>query len=73
MMSSRPAASAPQSHSKTGQEHLGRSVLKRAIVGVVLLFILVSSSAWLLHSGIEAGAEPAENEVAVSEPAGRTR
>lgn len=67
------AASAQESRNNTLPEHLGRSLLKRAIVGVLLLSVLVSSGAWLLHAGIEAEAVTAGNEVAVSEPAGQTR
>lgn len=66
-----PAASAPESHSSSRQEHLGRSLLKRAILGVVLLFIIVSSGAWLMNAGIEAEADPAGDDVAVSLPADR--
>lgn len=73
-MSPGPAASAPESRSKkTGQESVGRAVLKRAILGLLLLFVMVSSSAWLLHSGIGAEAEPAEDEVAVSVPSDQMR
>ncbi len=50
-----------------------RSVLKRALLGLVLLFILVSGGAWLLHNGIQAEAEPVADEPAITAPADRTR
>lgn len=46
-------------------------MLVRAIIGIVLLFVLVSSSAWLLHAGIQAEAETAEDTVAITEPVDR--
>jgi hypothetical protein len=50
-----------------------RSVLKRALLGLVLLFIMVSGGAWLMHAGIEAEAETAADEPAISAPAGQPR
>ncbi len=70
-MPSRPDQSASEA-ATARQETFARSVLKRLVVGVVLLFILVSGGAWLMHAGIEAEAETAD-EVAVSDPADRTR
>jgi len=65
-MPSRPAVSAPDSDILTTmQEPWGRSVLKRALLGVVLLFALVSSGAWLLHAGIQPGADDQFIEVPV--------
>ncbi|PZN14180.1 MAG: hypothetical protein DIU63_12535 [Proteobacteria bacterium] len=55
-------------------EPFGRTLLKRAALGVILLIIIVSSGAWLMHNGIEAGAEPAfTEEVAISQSADRAR
>lgn len=72
-MPSRPAVSASDSDIfNARQEPWGRSLLKRALLGLVLLFILVSSGAWLMHNGIEAEAEPAAGEQAISAPADRT-
>jgi len=59
--------------SNARREPFARSVLKRAALGVVLLLIIVSGGAWLMHNGIEAEAEPALDEVAISRPADRTR
>lgn len=68
-----PAESSPKSESSSRQASLGRSVLKRAVIGLVLLFIIVSGGAWLMHAGIQAEAEPAGEEASLSEPADRTR
>lgn len=70
-MSPGPVASAPKPIDHDRQDNLGRSVLVRAIIGIVLLFVLVSSSAWLLHAGIQAEAETAEDTVAITEPVDR--
>ena len=50
------------------QEPWGRSVLKRALLGLVLLFALVSSGAWLLHAGIQ----PAADDQFIEVPVDRT-
>ncbi|MCL4768031.1 MAG: hypothetical protein KJZ80_17540 [Hyphomicrobiaceae bacterium] len=50
------------------QERRARSVLIRALLGLLLLSAIVSGGAWLWHAGIEAEAEPAVLEQTVSEP-----
>jgi hypothetical protein len=47
---SRPTGAAAQRKSS-------RSILKRALLGLVLLFVMVSGGAWLMHAGIEAEAD----------------
>jgi hypothetical protein len=47
-------------------------VFKRVVLGVVLLFVMVSGWAWLMNAGIEAEAETAD-DVAISQPATWTR
>lgn len=34
-----------------------RSVLKRSLLGIVLLFVMVVGSVWLMHASIEAEAD----------------
>ena len=57
----------PVSIDNARRKPFARSVLKRAALGVVLLLIIVSGGAWLMHNGIEAEAD----EVAISQPAER--
>lgn len=65
-MPSEPAFSASDSDYRNArQDRPARSVLKRALLGVTLLFILVSGGAWLMHAGIEAEAD----EGTISAPA----
>nr|PZN88098.1 MAG: hypothetical protein DIU57_00990 [Pseudomonadota bacterium] len=72
-MSPGPAASASNSIDNNRQDSLGRSVLVRAIIGILLLFLFVSGSAWLMNAGIQAEAETAEDTAAISEPVDRPR
>jgi hypothetical protein len=37
--------------------HSGRSLLKRAVFGLVLLVLMVSGGAWLMDAGIDRSAE----------------
>lgn len=73
-MASGPADSAPNVDSANlGQTPRTRSVLKRALLGLVLLFIMSAGGAWLMHAGIEAEAEPAPDGPAISVPAAPSR
>ena len=57
-MSSQSIDAVPgQSMQITARELSGRSVLKRALLGIFLLFIMVSGGAWLMHAGIEVEAD----------------
>ena len=65
-----PPEQASSMNSSARYEPFGRLLLKRAALGVILLVIIVSGGAWLMHNGIEAEAEPAvSDEVAVSQSA----
>ena len=72
-MQAKPATSMP--HESVSGEHAAtqlvhvRSVLKRALLWLVLLFIMVTGGAWLMHAGIQAEAEPAPDEPVISVPA----
>jgi hypothetical protein len=59
-MPSEPAFSAPNSDTGNRQDRPAHSVWKRALLGVMLLFIMASGGAWLLHASIEAEADEAE-------------
>ena len=73
-MAPSPAVSAPDmDENNKRQLPRARSVLKRALLGLILLFIMVSGGAWLMHAAIEAEAEPAPGEPAISTPAGPLR
>lgn len=66
-MASEPASSASDVFgTNAGQMPRTRSVLMRALLGLVLLFIIAAGGAWLMHAGIQAEAEPAPEEAAVS-------
>ena len=57
-MSSQSIDAAPvQPMHTVTREVYGRSILKRALLGIFLLFIMVSGGAWLMHAGIEAEAD----------------
>ncbi|HEX7072742.1 MAG TPA: hypothetical protein VF226_01775 [Hyphomicrobiaceae bacterium] len=71
-MPSRPEPSASETAASTRHDTYTRSVFKRVVLGVVLLFVMVSGWAWLMNAGIEAEAETAD-DVAISQPATWTR
>lgn len=70
-MPSRPEPSASET-AAANHDPYARSVLKRVVLGVVLLFVMVSGWAWLMNAGIQAEAETAD-DVAISQPATWTR
>lgn len=71
-MPSRPEPSASEAAATTHRDTYTRSVFKRVVLGVVLLFVMVSGWAWLMNAGIQAEAETAD-DVAISQPANWAR
>jgi len=71
-MPSQPEPSASEVAATTHRETYARSVIKRVLLGVVLLFVMVSGWAWLMNAGIQAEAETAD-DVAISQPTTWTR
>lgn len=70
-MASRPVSYTPdEDNISERQMPLTRSVLKRALLGLVLLFIMVAGGAWLMHASIEAEAETTPDTPTASLPAG---
>lgn len=68
-MLSRPSDPAPSREVPSApHERPARSVLKRALLGLLLLAAFASGGAWLWHAGIEAEAEAGLTQV-VSESA----
>lgn len=56
-MTSRFAGTPTRDRESTRRSRRGRSVLKRALFGVVFLSVMVSGVAWLMYAGIDADAE----------------
>ncbi len=56
---SSPFPSFPHSQqlSRPAAVNTGRSLLKRALFGIILLALMVTGGAWLMHAGIDREAE----------------